>query len=201
MFRIALLLSAFFALISCTVPTTMAVDDPQLDLGDFVLGHNIIVTPNLVKGPLSRDASDAEWVAAVKAALDARLGRYEGTRLVHLGVAIEGYVLAQPGIPILAAPKSALILSVTAWDDRAGVKFNADPKNVVVLETLTGGSLIGSGYTMSPEEQMANLTHNAANSIEAWLHENRACLRESPSAEELAACWKKTKAKAKDTQY
>lgn len=198
MFRIALMLSAFVALVSCSVPTTMAVDDPRLDLGDFQLGHNIVVTPNIVKGPLSREAGDDEWVAALKAALDARLGRYEGPRLVHLGVAIEGYVLAQPGIPILAAPKSALILSVTAWDDRAGVKFNAEPKSIVVLESFSGGSLIGSGYTMSAEEQMANLTHNAARAIEAWLHESRACLGESPEAAALAACWKKTRSSIPD---
>ncbi|WP_372884464.1 hypothetical protein [Shimia sp.] len=198
MFRIALLLSAFVALISCSVPTTMAVDDPELDLGAFRLGHNIVVTPKVVKGPLSRDASDGDWVAALKAALDARLGRYEGTRLVHLGVAVEGYVLAQPGIPIIAAPKSALILSVTAWDDRAGVKFNADPKSIVVLESFSGGSLIGSGYTMSAEEQMANLTHNAARSIEAWLHENRACMSAEPETEVQADCWKKTNTKIPD---
>ena len=56
MFRIAILLSALCALAACAVPTTQ-VDDPKRDLGDFELGHNIVVAPDIVKGPLSREAS------------------------------------------------------------------------------------------------------------------------------------------------
>lgn len=192
MFRIALMLTAFWALVSCSVPTTV-VDEPELDLGDFVLGHNIVVAPNIVKGPLSRDASDEKWIAVVKNSIDARLGRYEGERMVHLGVNVGGYVLAQPGVPLVMSPKSALVLTVTAWDNRAGGKFNDEAKEIVVLESLSGGSLVGSGYTLSAEEQMANLSYNAAKAIEAWLHENRACMTENPTAEQLAACWQKNK--------
>ncbi len=76
-------------------------------------------------------------------AIDNRLGRYDGTRLVHLGVNVSGYVLAQPGVPILLAPKSALIVTVTAWDDRAGGKFHDKAKTITVLETFTGASLWG----------------------------------------------------------
>ena len=192
MLRIFALLSTLLALTACAVPQKEVTEAP-VDLGDFKLGHNIVVAPDLTKGPLSREASKEEWIASVKAAIDARLGRYNGTRLVHLGVNVSGYVLAQPGVPILLAPKSALIITVTAWDDRAGGKFHEEPKMITVLETFTGASLVGSGLTMTAEEQMANLSHNVAKAIEDWLHENRACMTESPSAEDLAACWKDKK--------
>ncbi|CUJ84126.1 hypothetical protein Q8W37_06970 [Shimia thalassica] len=192
MIRIFAVFAVLFALVGCSVPTT-PVDEPLVDLGDFVLGHNIAVTKNLTKGPLSREGSPERWEASVESAVDARLGRYDGERLVHLGINVAGYVLAQPGVPVLMAPKSALILTVTAWDDQAGKKFNAEPKEIIVLETFTGSSLLGSGYTMRPEEQMANLSYNAAKAIEEWLHENRACLKPNPSSAELAACWKDNK--------
>ena len=192
MLRIFALLLSLLAMTACAVPQK-EVTEPPRDLGDFVLGHNIVVAPDLTKGPLSREASKDEWIASVKTAIDARLGRYEGTRLVHLGVNVSGYVLAQPGVPILLAPKSALIITVTAWDDRAGGKFHEEPKMITVLETLTGASILGTGLTMTAEEQMANLSFNAAKAIEDWLHENRACMTESPSAEELAVCWQDRK--------
>ncbi len=186
--RIAALLTVLFALSACDVPTT-PVNEPQKDLGDFVLGHNIVVTPDIQKGPFSRDADPEVWKASVKSAIDARLGRYEGDRLVHLGVNVSGYVLAYGGVPLLYSPKSALILTVTAWDDRAGGKFNDEAKDIIVLETFTGGSLVGSGYTLDAEEQMANLSYNAARAIEKWLAENAACLVDDVPAEVLAKCW------------
>lgn len=192
MLRIFALLSTLLIVAACAVPQKEVTEAP-VDLGDFKLGHNIVVAPDLTKGPLSREASKEEWIASVKGAIDARLGRYNGTRLVHLGVNVSGYVLAQPGVPILLAPKSALIITVTAWDDRAGGKFHDEPKMITVLETFTGASIVGSGLTMTAEEQMANLSHNVAKALEDWLHENRACMTESPSAEELAACWKDKK--------
>ncbi|MDV4146604.1 MULTISPECIES: hypothetical protein [Shimia] len=192
MLRIFALLSTLLVVAACAVPQKEVTEAP-VDLGDFKLGHNIVVAPDLTKGPLSREASKEEWIASVKGAIDARLGRYNGTRLVHLGVNVSGYVLAQPGVPILLAPKSALIITVTAWDDRAGGKFHDEPKMITVLETFTGASIVGSGLTMTAEEQMANLSHNVAKALEDWLHENRACMTESPSAEELAACWKDKK--------
>lgn len=192
MFRIAILLSALCALAACAVPTTQ-VDDPKRDLGDFELGHNIVVAPDIVKGPLSRDASAEQWKSAVKAAIDARLGRYEGDRLVHLGVNVGGYVLAQPGVPLLVSPKSVLAITVTAWDDKAGGKFNDEPKEIIVLESVSGGTLVGTGYTLSAEEQMANLSYNVAKQIEDWLYDNRVCLTDNATAEQLAKCWKDNK--------
>jgi hypothetical protein len=98
-----------------------------------------------------------------------RFGRYEGTKLYHLGVSVEGYVLAIPGVPLVASPKSALILNVTAWDDAKGGKLNTKPHLVTVVESFSGNTFLGSGLTQSKEKQLENLSRNAAKQIQNWL--------------------------------
>ncbi len=197
--KLTVILTTLLILASCSAPTG-SVDGPMRDLGDFQLGHNIVVAPDLQKGPFSREASKEAWIASMKKAIDNRFGRYDGDRLVHFGVNVSGYVLAQSGVPLLFSPKSALIITVTAWDDRAGKKLNEEAREIIVLETFTGGSFIGSGYTMSAEEQMANLTYNAARNIEDWMFKNRDCLKENPTAEVLSECWKTSKEERDEQQ-
>ena len=138
-------------------------------LGNFALGYSVVVAPNLVPGPLSRKVSSETWTSALKAAIDRRFETHQGPRVYHIAVSLEGYVLAKPGVPIVLSPKSALILNVTIWDDAAGVKLNAEPHQITVLESLNIKSLIGSGITMSEQEQFSNLVRNAVLSIESWL--------------------------------
>ncbi|MDC0738409.1 hypothetical protein N6L24_08960 [Cognatishimia sp. SS12] len=184
-------LVALAALILSLTACAQDGDTPaKLDLGDFVLGHNIVVAPDLKKGPTSRNATPEELTEALKAKLDTRLGRYDGDRLVHLGVNIGAYALARPGLPLVYTPKSVLAMTVTAWDDRAGVKFHEEPKQVIVLERFGGTPVLGSGLTSTREEQIEALTENAARAIEKWLAENAACMTETPTERELAACWK-----------
>lgn len=142
------------------------------DLGAFKLGHNVVVTENATKGPFSRDASGEELQSSLMAEIDRRMGRYDGTQFYHLGVSIDGYILAMPGIPVVASPKSAMIISVRVWDDAAGAKLTRDPKQITVLESFSGGSLVGSGLTRTKEEQLQNLSENAALAIERYLLEN-----------------------------
>ncbi|WP_317057006.1 hypothetical protein [Roseovarius rhodophyticola] len=145
------------------------LDKEPTYLGNFHLGHNVVVAPNLTKGPASRDATKEEWTEGMKLAIDERFGRYEGTRLYHLGISVEGYVLAIPGIPLVAAPKSALIIRVTAWDDEKEAKLNEKPETITIVESISGQTLISSGLTQSKETQMKNLTQNAAKLIQNWL--------------------------------
>jgi len=142
---------------------------PPEPIGRFLLGHAIVVAPNLVKGPVSREASPEEWIAGVDKALEDRFRRYEGDWYYHMGISVEGYVLAQPGIPLVLSPKSALILNVTLWDDRAGVKLNEEPRQITVLESFSAETALGSGLTQSKEEQLQNLSFNAALQIERWM--------------------------------
>ncbi|MGR3636658.1 MAG: hypothetical protein ACU0BK_12160 [Shimia sp.] len=190
MIRLAICVAALAALVSCTAPSGPVTDEKR-DLGDFVLGHNIVVAPQFQKGPLSREASKDAFIASMKNAIDARFGRYDGDRVVHFGINISGYVLAQNGVPLVLSPKSALIITVTAWDDRAGGKFNEEAREFVVLESFTTFG-VSSGMTMTAEEQMDNLTFNAAKQIETWMYDNRACLADDVPAEVLAECWKDT---------
>ena len=56
------IVSRFFAIVmalgllgACTNANDL--DKAPVDLGNFALGHNVVVAPNLTKGPASRDAS------------------------------------------------------------------------------------------------------------------------------------------------
>lgn len=166
-------------LVSLVTAATLAGCDPTLDLnepvvplGDFSLGHNIVVADAPAVGPLSRKATREEWETTLKAAVGRRLGRHEGEKLYHLGISVDGYVLAVPGVPVVASPKSVLIIGVTVWDDAAGGKINEEPHQITVLEHISGESVIGSGLTQSKQQQMENLSNNAARAIEKWMRQN-----------------------------
>lgn len=148
------------------------LDQPPVPLGHFRLGHNVVVAPHPVQGPLSRDVAPEEWVDTMRGAISDRFGRYEGDKLYHLGISVDGYVVAQTGIPLVLAPKSVVILNVTLWDDEKGEKVNKEPERIMALETLNGKSVMGSGLTQTREEQMENLSYNAAKRIENWLKNN-----------------------------
>ncbi|WP_204362844.1 hypothetical protein [Litorivita pollutaquae] len=178
-----------FALGACTDASDLHTSREQL--GNFALGHNVVVAPHLVKGPLSREVDDATWIKSVEAEINARLGRYSGSKLYHIGVSLDGYVLAAPGVPLVFSPKSVLIINVTAWDDAAGKKLNDEPKQLTVFEN-GGTPFLGSGLTQSKEQQLANLSRNAAKMIEIWLerqHREQGWFAETPAqkAERLAA--------------
>ncbi len=167
-------IALFFGLSVLVACTPQNLDQPQLDLGDFRLGFNVVVASKMQKGPVSREASEEEWKTALTEAIAARLGRYEGEKLYHLGVSVEGYMLAPPGVPVVYTPKSALILNVTVWDDAAGKKINTEPHQLVILENTDKDSfLIGSGWGRSKEQQLKGLSYNAAYAIEKWLLEQK----------------------------
>jgi len=167
MLRIIALVCVMGLIAACTNPNDL--DKAPEPLGNFKLGYNVVVAPNITKGLASRDASDAEWIASMKSAVDERFSRYDGDKLYHLGVSIEGYVLAVPGVPLVLSPRSALILNVTVWDDAASAKLNDKPEQITVIESLSGATLVGSGLTQTKEVQMSNLSRNAAKLIQNWL--------------------------------
>ena len=167
------LFTILFAVLSLSACVKNDLSEPPPDLGNFLLGHNVVVAPDLVMGPLSREADKDKFIAAVKEAVDDRFSRHDGDKYYHFGVNLSGYVLAQPGIPVVLAPKSILIFTLTVWDDEANAKLNSKPEQITVLETLSGDTIVGSGLTKSPEQQMEALAYNAAKAIEKYLRENR----------------------------
>ncbi len=149
--------------------STSDLKDPPVPLGDFSLGHNIVVAPKVQKLAISRPATEEELTQALTQAIADRFDRYESPRTYHFGVSVEGYNLATPGIPLVLAPKSAMIVRLTVWDDAAGKKLNEKPEQITVLESFGSGALIGSGYTLTREEQLVNLAENVSKAIERFL--------------------------------
>lgn len=167
MARILAMLMAVVMVAACNGARDL--DKAPVGLGDFKLVHNIAVAPKAVKGPLSREVSKEVLAKALSDATAERFGRYDGTRGYHFGMSVEGYVLAQPGIPLVLAPKSVLIINLTVWDDGKNKKLTPEPHQITVLESLDQGPIVGSGYTKSAEEQLKNLAQNAAKQIENYL--------------------------------
>jgi len=131
--------------------------DPQVPLGNFTLGHNVAVTQNAQKIGPSRTATAEEWEKTLEGAIAARFGDYDGEKLYHLGINLDGYALAIPGVPVVLAPKSALVISLTVWDDAEERKLNEPPRQMTIFEQFDGGTIVGSGLTRQREEQMENL--------------------------------------------
>lgn len=167
--RAFIALLALVTLVSCGDGRDL--DEPPAPLGDFKLGHSIVIAPNLVKGPLSREGTKEQWIEAMDKALEDRFRRYDGEdkKLYHFGVSVEGYVLAQVGVPLVLQPKSVLIFRVTVWDDAKGIKLNEEPHEITVLEAISANTVAGSGLTQTAEEQMQNLVIKGAKQLEVWL--------------------------------
>lgn len=158
------------ALAACSLPAD--VDEPQVAMGDFALGHNIVIVTEPQIGPFSRKATDAEWKDELTAGIARRFDSYEGEKLYHLGIKIDAYALALPGVPLVFSPKSLLILSANVWDDAQQLKLNGEPKQLTIFEGLSGETLLSSGLTQNKKQQMVRLSDNAAKAVQNWLLEN-----------------------------
>jgi hypothetical protein len=171
--RIVLATIGFLTLTACGGIRDDLVTTPDA-VGMFRLGHNIAVVNEPVKGPFSRTVTDEQWQDAMTTAVGDRLGeaRFFGDKFYHVGVAVEGYVLAYPGIPLVYSPKSVLIFSVNFFEDSTQNKLNDEPIQLTVFEPCCTVPFLGSGYTRSADEQMEGLSFNAARAIERTMREN-----------------------------
>ncbi|MEP2781750.1 MAG: hypothetical protein ABJO67_09220 [Pseudoruegeria sp.] len=164
-------LAASAVLASCTnVPDTI---NGPVDLGEFNLDFRYVTAEDAsVIGGLSKRVKEEDYETIMEEALDERFARYSGGRKYHMAVRIRGYVVAAPGIPILASPKSVLGIYVFLRDETDGINLTPEPHEVVLLEALTLDGVVGTGYTLTAEEQMREMSRRAARSIEAWMLEN-----------------------------
>jgi hypothetical protein len=160
--------------------------DPPVPLGDFQLGHNVVVADKMQMVPISRPATVDEWETAMKEAVENRFGRYEGTKLYNIGISVDGFALAPPGIPVVAAPKSVLVITANIWDDAAQKKLNEKGKQLTVFEGLSPESVIGSGLTRTKAQQMEALSYNAVKAVERWLLTNPEWFGIDPEAAKTA---------------
>ncbi|MGJ8582532.1 MAG: hypothetical protein ACSHXD_00450 [Marinosulfonomonas sp.] len=171
-------------LAACSAPAN--VDAPRVPMGDFDLGLNVVVVNNPEVLPFSRSASDQEWKAKMALAMDERFGDYAGGKLYNIGVKVEAYALAIPGVPVLFTPKSALVIVVNIYDDAQQKKLNAEPKSFTVFESISAETMVSSGLTQSKDEQMTTLTQNAAKMIQDWILENPEWIGLPPVSEQQA---------------
>jgi hypothetical protein len=168
----ALALTVSLGLFAACAPTTQ-VTEPKKDLGDFALGFAVVNTANDQKVPISREATDEEWKAALVRALEARFRRYEGTKLYNIGIAVDGYALAPPGVPLVVKPKSILVASAVLFDDATATQLNMEGRQFTAFERRSTDTFIGSGLTRTKEEQIEELAFVFAKRVEEWLYENR----------------------------
>lgn len=169
MIRTTALLGMLALVAACNVGPQDRVPD---SLGEFKLGHNVVVAKKARQGPISRDATPAEWEATIRNAVQARFGGFDGDQLYHLGISVEGFMLAPEGVPVIYNPRSMLIINVTVWDDAAGKKLNDKVHQITVVEDSTTSSfLLGSGRERTKQEQMDGLTANALDQLGDWLTE------------------------------
>ena len=145
------------------------LEDRPEPLGDMKLGLNIVVTDKMQKVPISRDATAEEWSTAVKKAVAERFGRYDGDRFFNIGISVDAYALAPPGIPLVASPKSVLVVTATVFDDEKGIALNDKGERFTVFESIDGKTVLGSGLTKSKDQQIATLAFNAAEQVERWM--------------------------------
>ena len=161
---------ALTMLAGCTLPAD--VDEAPVSMGDFRFGHNIVVVDAPEMGPFSREQTDEAWQVALTAAMDHRFGGYEGDKFYHIGINMDAYVLALPGVPLVFKPKSVLVVTVNMWDDAAGETVNEEAKALTIFEGVSGETLVSSGLTQNKEQQMTKLANNAAKAIQDWILEN-----------------------------
>jgi hypothetical protein len=180
---------AMLCLVTILAACTKAPDpltDELPNMGNFQLGHAVVVTTNMQQVPPSRDATPEEWVAILSSEIDRRFRDYEGERVYHLGISIDGYALAPPGIPLIMNPRSVLVLSLNVWDDALGEKLHDEPKQILVFEGAARETMvIGSGLGRTREQQMQVLARNAARQIQRWMVENPAWFDIDPDAPPL----------------
>jgi hypothetical protein len=154
---------------ACTSSSEMS-DEP---LGDFRLGHNIVIADEVQAGPFTRALNEEELELAMQNAIQQRLGRFDGDGLYHIGIFIGAAVLALPGVPLIYTPQSNMVLEVNVFDNSTRQRLNEEPKRLVVGEGFENTvPILGSGLTRERQEQIDNIAANAARQIEDWLREN-----------------------------
>lgn len=169
--RGAALVLAAGLLSACAVTDLDGTPEP---MGRFLLGHNVaVVSEDVEVLQISRKLDNDAWVDVVRDEMNSRFSRYDGDEYYHISTAILGYILAPPGIPVVAAPKSILMADVYLFRDSDGGKpITGEPKRFTVFEE-GGDAIVGSGLTRTAEEQARSLARSLAKQVHVWMLENK----------------------------
>lgn len=185
MVRVWSMLLLSLLLLGCVAEEDLSLSPEPL--GQFRLGHNIAIADNTTRGPFSRTFSEAQIEKTVQSAVAQRLRRYNGDGLYHLGIVVGGLVLAQPGIPVVYAPSSVMIVDVTVFDNTTQKKLNEKPMRLTVGEGIKNNvPILGSGLVRGADQQLENLSQALSKEIEDWLKENADWFAPRPGQQRLA---------------
>lgn len=169
MLRRSLTILALLALAACSLPADPE-NEPPVDMGNFRLGHAVVVVDNPEIGPFSRKATDEELKAGLEKALHDRFDRYQGDKFYHIGVKLDLYALALPGLPLIASPKSAFVVTITFWDDASqSLLGEAGGKGLSVFEGTSKETFISSGLTRNKARQIEVMSANTAKAIQDYI--------------------------------
>ena len=168
-----LLITTFLFFTGCSISDYPSDINPVPSIGNFKLGHVVVKAENAQKGFFSRNASEQILENTLKKKLSNSLSKQNGNQFFHISVVVSGYVLAKPGIPIILSPKSILIVDVSIFNDESEQKVFNKPKRFSIFESLSGNTILGSGLTLTAEEQLDNLTTIATYKISQWLVSNK----------------------------
>lgn len=158
---------ACLALVACDPPPELPSDPPPI--GDFRLAHLKVSAQGTEFHEISRIVEESALEESLYNAIQERLGRHKGNKWYHINVAIEGVILAPPGIPVVASLKSVMIIRVQVWDDAQGIALNDPPKEFTIIEPYSSETVVGSGITRDEQEQLTAISRHAAATIEDWL--------------------------------
>lgn len=148
--------------------------DPNPEpFGDFKLGYAVVSAEQSRGLPGSREVTAEELEAPLQEAIEKRLRRYSGDKFYHVTVTISEYFISPGGIPVVAAPNSTWVLSVSVWDDASGERLEQSRRILPISEPFSADTVIGSGLTRTKEEQIIALSERSAQVIENWLSSNR----------------------------
>lgn len=172
-FALGLALIGATVLAACSGPQDLA-NAPKVDLGAFELNVNYAFAGKAISVGHTRKASETEWTNAVKSAVQARLGRYNGGQPYDIGISVEGYTLGEKGIPLIYNPISSVVVLLNVYDPSTKT-WLIRGRQVQVFENTDSDSLVqGSGGSRTKKEQIYGLTFNLAKEIEVILREGQA---------------------------
>ncbi|MGB3407965.1 MAG: hypothetical protein WBA67_10765 [Jannaschia sp.] len=152
----------------CETPDPLG--EEQREMGDFQLAYTVIVADKIKKIPPTRNATPEKWTEVMDAELQRRFGRYRGGKEYVIALALDGYALAPPGIPVVLTPKSIFVVTANVWE--------ADPQRKIggpeQITTFEGADtlFLGSGLMKDADEQMVTLARNMAGKVQSWMLRN-----------------------------
>ncbi|MFM2349777.1 MAG: hypothetical protein RIR04_743 [Pseudomonadota bacterium] len=167
--RLIRTVTALALLVALAACDAKDMGEPPRPMGNFKMNAIFIDAKKAQTVPLSRTAKPEDWEAAMSAAMTERFGTYAGDKPFEFGISIDGYVLAPRGVPVVASPKSALIIRLHVYDSAKKQFLEEGGKRITVMEGVSGESFVGSGWTQNKQAQMKKLARNAAKAVQEYM--------------------------------